>query len=229
MRLEEFKKENMAAWSDALRKHGLNKLGDSLDSNKEEDYARLKEFGLPVLNTLNVDYKDFHENNLEVMNYIKKFGDFVVLTIPRKKGLNKGYKIGLKTFLDIKEFVESSIVSEHELYYISLIEHRKNIASGIMISSYDKVVIEVADCYLDELSYGRVTPFQGIYDFLNKKMCYSSYNVENEVKRKLVDDALNYIKRDNDFIKGYFEFIVVEGNKIIFLDHKMNTSYWTNI
>lgn len=226
MEVEKLKKHNMAAWSNELRKHGFNDLADSLDSDKNKDRERLKSFGLPVLDVLNVSYNEFVSKSYAVMEFIRKYGDLVVLTVPKKKGLSRSYRIGLKSYDEIKKFVDENILNDYDGYDISLIEHRVNIGSGIIISGDDRIVVEVADGYLDDLSYGKVIPFQGIYDFLSKNTSYSS---NDEVKKRLINDSLSSIKRDNDFLKGYFEFIIVEGNRIIFFDHKENESYWKNI
>lgn len=218
------KRMNMAAWSDALRKNGFEKLAKDFETNKEEDIRRLRTLGIPVLDIIHIDYVDFHENNEDVLNFIKKHGDVVIMTIPRKKDLLKAYKIGIYSFEDCKKFLDENIVSDHELYCISLTEHQKNIGSGIIISGDNKVVVEIADSYLDDLTYGKSTPVGCVIENGN-----FNFNTSDTVKQEIMRNALEYIKKDGEFIKGYFEFILVKGNKVIFFDYKENEAYWRKL
>ncbi|MBR9692146.1 hypothetical protein GOV06_05170, partial [Candidatus Woesearchaeota archaeon] len=107
--------------------------------------------------------------------------------------------------------------------------------SGIIISRELDVLVEIADVGLVEMSHGDVKADQmerGILEiFPFKRMKYST---EDTSKRELMWKALQYIRKDNpsdsafpdiDFMKGYFEFVILDNEDIGFLDYKINETY----
>lgn len=214
----------MKEWSNQLRKNDYGKLADSFESNKTEDYNRLKNLGVPVIDTIVVSLKEFNQNNSKLMEFFSKYNDFVLCIIPKIKDSEKTYKIGdLYSFEDCKNFIYKHITENEELYDISVTEHKLNLGSGIIISNDKKLVIEVADGYLDDLSYGRVVPVGCIIENGNH-----NFNTDDESKKDWMMKALNHIKEEEGHKKGYFEFIVVGDNEIRFFDYKINKAY-TNI
>ncbi len=182
---------------------------------------KLAKLGVPRFDSYKCDYYDFHENNNELMNFLKMYGSFVILTLPRVKGLIKAYKVSVKTFEDCKRFLQEHVLTEHDKYDVSIVEHEYDNGSGCIISNGSKVLIDIGDCGLDELSYGYNPDASATY--CDGKINYSTTDAE---KIAIIDKALNHITKDGKPMKGYFEFLITRKNEIRFWDYKDKEAYY---
>lgn len=150
------------------------------------------------------------------------------------QNLPRKYKIGLHSFEEAEEFLQHSIDNKtKDNYRILITEHELNNKSGIIISRGKDLLIEVGNFGLDELTHGKPPSASLRIDFT--KVGHISDKFFWEIKpnseiEKLIKRSLNYIELTRDsfnplFKRGYFEFVVTETNRIIFLDYKTNEMY----
>jgi len=222
-------------------KKGLKSIIE-LHSEKSEDDARLEASGLPTYKRFKLPYNDFSKEKQVIINFLNKYKSCLIRALPieGRSDLPRRPKKGFVTsFEECEEYfttlfsIDKDLIGNEDFYYTSFVEVEKSIKSGVIISSLDRLLIEIGE-NLDKLSHGEETPSASyIIDFT--KIGYIS-NKENWIiegnqkDKNLVKRALKYITLNRDsfnplFMKGYFEFVVTESDKIKFWDYKINKAY----
>jgi len=225
-------------WIITMEKTGLEESAKAFDSDKLQDYERLKQSGLPTFDDFIVPFGKFQRGNKDLEEFLAKYSGFVIRAIPNTKELPRRYKIGVYNFEDCQRFLEEHVQRENQdRYSVFLTEHEPTDWAGIIISRSKDVLIEVAQSGLDELSHGLVIPTGGHFVQHGQNHFRSMrYNTENVQERELMWRVLQYLRRDLptdsdlfpnvDFMKGYFEFVKTQKtDKIKFLDFKINEAY----
>ena len=188
-----------------------------------------------------IPYSQFSRDNSALMGFLFRYPSFCIRAIPDTQELPRRFKIGVKSFEDCQEFLREHVLPEKKDSYTVLIteygQEKPANLSGIVISREHDALIEVGECGLDELSHGeKIIPVSGEFAFHGGNHFRSMrYNTKDAEKRELMWRALQYLRRDLpsdsdnfpnfDFMKGYFEFVVVEEDQIRFLDYKVNEMY----
>ena len=227
-------------WIVSLRNAGFEEFAESFHTEKSGDDKRLIESGLPIFDRFQVPYPQFTEDNKEVMGFLLKYEQFVVRALPieGRCDLSRRPKIGVYTFDECREFLDELFLEDkfrgnEEFYNVSLVEREPAKESGIIISREGDMLIDIGECGLDKLSHGENPSASCSVDFsrigyITNKMHWTvGGNLEDE---KLVQRVLRYIELSRDsfnphFMKGYFEFLVTDSDRIVFWDFKVNEMY----
>ncbi|MFZ5955469.1 MAG: hypothetical protein ACOYT4_03510 [Nanoarchaeota archaeon] len=218
-------------WIISGDKQGFSSIND-YHTNKFEDYLRLKKSGLPTFEDYITPIEEFKDANVNLKRFLDSHKTFTVRAIPNTKELPRRYKIGVKNFEECISFLEKNIEGNRNNYTVFLTEYERNKYSGIIISNSQKVLIEIGQGNLDELSHGKdplITCRINLdaIGHMQNKIEWIRYNEQN---KDLILRSLKYLELNHDhfnplYRRGYFEFIITEGDKIKFLDFKTNENY----
>jgi len=230
--LEKFR-GSIRDWILAARERGIDL--DRLDSDKQEDARNLEKSGLPIYDSFRCLYIEFTETNKLLSEFIARYNGFVVraLPLPHRKDLQRKPKIGLCSFRECREFLKRAVEGNEQDYSVLISEWGPQDYGGILISG-DRYIFGEIGRGLDTLSFGHETPLAS-FEIDRAKVGH----LENKTEWKCKEDkraknflwkALYYIKKGSDnfdpyFIRGYFEFVVTETEKIRFVDFKDNERY----
>ncbi len=211
----------MATWSDWFKKakeKGVP-LGKYLVINQPQDIDRLHNSGLPFYDFILIDGKDYNEKKEEIREFSKKYPKKWIRICNKNKKDERYYKLDLETYDDIISYIESLNVDIGN-FNMQLFEYCDNKFGGNIVSEGDKVVIEIIAGTQGLVSSSGEPFFHGSMDALGNLTFF-----EKEVPEKFritAKNVINYIKISrNEFLKGYFEFIVSDKGKIYFLDYKL--------
>lgn len=225
--------ETMSDWIISMKARGLQDLANGFHSEKVEDLKRLEESGLPVFSGLSVAYFNFKRENAELMIFLKSCVEGIVIrALPNTPQHPRRYKIGVKGFEECEKFLRENVVSGAE-YNVYMSEWEPQDRSAIIISSPEKVLLEVGSCGLDELSHGGDTTLSFKIDLtkighLENKATWTKQGDSRD--REVAKQALKEITLNPDsfnplYLRGYFEIVATTRGKVKFVDYKINQLY----
>jgi hypothetical protein len=206
-----------------------------VNTNKLEDYQRIKDANLPHFEDFFLDYLNFSLDNPSLLTFLSECESIVLRAIPKISKLPKRHVIGDLSFRQCRDFLKKVIPkNKKDHYQIFLTRHEITNKSGIIISKPKKLILEMGDFGLDDLEHGRTPSLAYLIDFyklghLENKETWLKEG--NPYLRKIGKKALDYIRINPDsfnplFLRGYFEFVVTEKkNQIKFLDYKIDEMY----
>lgn len=206
---------SMSGWIVKARDLGIDLK--QFKTDKLADYQRLRESGLPTWDDFQTKYTEFNPDNKNLMKFLNKHGMFVVRGVPNTSKLGRVSKRGVSCFQECSDFLQGEIKSRNKkLYSVLLTEWEPTSYGGIVISTPNKLLIEVGE-NLDEVEHGQVTPTTGWLNDFGMK-----YTTNDTELRRLMWDALKPVKN----LEGYFEFVVTEKDRDIkFIDYKVCEGY----
>ncbi|MBW2996604.1 hypothetical protein KY332_04880 [Candidatus Woesearchaeota archaeon] len=191
---------------------------EGLVSDKEQNLARIKEYGLPSL--------DFFipENISDIKQFLKKYKSIVIRATPLDNRNIRKYRLDVRSFEDYLSFLKDI---NPDNYKIILSEYVSCEYAGAIISNPPRIVIELLKGTHDELIHGSSTPFTNFVDFTGK-MIYNEKMSEKE--KNLVWKTLKTIKiSKGDYLKGYFEFLITKQDKPKFIDYNIRKIYYETL
>lgn len=228
-------------WIKEGNKRGIEKSVKEFHTEKSEDDKRLIRSGLPCFDRFEVPYSHFSEQNKTLMKFLSKYSEFVIraLPIPKESNLPRRPKIGVKSLEECLDFLQElfstdeALIGKEQLYKISLVERKPTKGAGIIFSTPKKVIAELGYCGLDELSHGHnpvasfVIDFSRVGHLENKTIWLKEGNNKDRI---LMWNALRYLELSRDsfnphYMRGYFEFLVLKDNRVVFWDYKVNEMY----
>lgn len=140
------KSGKMSDWITLLKGAGCGDLAHGLHTGKLEDYNRLRDSGLPRWADFEVDYTQFRKDNKRLSRFLSKYNGFVIRAIQTSPPFNRRAKVGVDSFDECVEFLESIIDrKEEETYKVLLTQHEETDRCGIIISRDDELIIEMAN------------------------------------------------------------------------------------
>lgn len=233
--------ETISDWIIAGKNKGLEGAVKDFHTEKLEDDRRLIESGLPVFDRFETPYSDFFKQNKALMKFLSRYNSFIIRALPvkGKNDLPRRPKIGLHSFEECKKFLlklfseDKAMVGNEKFYNVSLVEHAKNRGSGIIVSNPRKVLVDLGKCNLEQLSHGYNPTLScnidltGVGHITDKIKWLIEGNPRD---KEIMWKALRYIELSRDtfnpyYMRGYFEFIILEKDRIVFWDYKINPMY----
>ena len=219
-------------WIKEGRGKGLEKAVDKFHTEKLEDSRRLENSGLPVYEGMVLHYLDFHSANKDLMDFLNKHYGFVVRAIPLPSWPRR-YKIGVRNFKECIDFLQGVVGGNGGLYSVYITGWEQQIKSGIIFSNPRKVIAEVGECGLDELSHGHnpvascIIDLTGVGHITDKATWLKEGGFKDQ---EFLWKALKHIELSRDsfnphYRKGYFEFAQTKSGRILFVDYKINSMY----
>jgi len=240
-------KQSMYDWQADILKKDLPKLAKAFNINRQEDDERLANSGLPYFHQFTTSYQDFNQQNPDLVEFISDYKEFMIRALPTEKGLPRTYKRGgLFTLEDCKEFLDYTFtqnpdyIGKQKSYDIKLAETEIKKAGGVIISTPEKVLIEIKkerkirnqnkmNGGLSGLCYGANPDQTIIIDLtgLGHIDDKTTWMQDKPELSKIMLRALDYLKlsgKDDNFnphyMRGYFEFVQTKLNRIVFWDFK---------
>ncbi len=232
-----------------LKRIGQPDLALAFATSKHEDMARLKSSGLPCCKEFTLPARDFDIGNLALMDYLTSCKGHTIRKLPRTEGDVRDYCLGVRDFTECKSWLDANLKQGVE-YDIMLTEFEEADFCGQIVSSEHEVLIETAIGNLPDLSHGRRNPvmsarfapgyrgrphhFQSISYIEHPEAVMQTEYKGAEHARALIWKALSYVRiltpeqegiPDIRFWQGYFEFLVWQGDRIVFCDYKVNKAY----
>lgn len=244
-------KQSMYDWKAGVIKKGPKKLNKDFYLNRLEDDKRLANSRLPCFQRFETRVYDFKKSNKELIEFVSQYKEFMVRVLPIKsaKGFPRTFKRGgVHTFEHCREFLDftfnknSDYIDNEEFYKISLSETEVNLAGGVIISTPKNIFMEIkeesnikTDTGLSGLCYQGLPDQSGVMNFTRfikpgmprEKIIWRYDKLELS---KIILRALKYLRisgkddhenPDNDYMRGYFEFLQTKSDEIIFWDYKI--------
>ena len=139
-------------WVVSMQEVGLEVLATSFHSEKIENAKRLESSGLPIAKSFRLSYYNFSKENLELRKFLNACNQVVIRALPRDKKHPRKYKIGVQGFEECFRFLQESMNPGVD-YDVYLTEFEPQDRSGIIISTSQRILIDIGTCSLDELSH----------------------------------------------------------------------------
>lgn len=230
------------------RERGFNL--DEYYTKKEEDIAKLKKLNLPQPDTFSCSYNDFRQDNMSLTEFLERHSKFFIRARPTIERLEKGYTFGLKTFKEMKEFVDPIVADNKGHYTIIISEWDKDMYGGVIVFERgmkhtqrlvrgeiaEGITITISEdqgCEkelelsgLEALCLGLVTPLASfaIPGGIESTIQWTVQDLE--AKKILWKAYKQAVYSGFNHKKGaYFEFAVRETGRLIFVDCKDKPAY----
>ncbi len=188
---------------------------------------------MPIFLGLSISYPEFNNQNKTLIDFLRVCDKGIVIrALPNTPKYPRRYKIGVRGFEECVRFLEESIAPGIE-YTIYMTEWEPQDRSAIIISSPERVLLEVGSCGLDELSHGGETNLRLGVNFtkighLEDKTSWLKQGDPRD--RQVASQALKEITLNPDsfnplYMRGYFEIVGTTSGKVRFIDYKVNEMY----
>lgn len=217
--------DNINGWANALRDCGAVDLSRELieaNGTKPEALERLRQAGLPVQPSLLLNFPDFLKDPQTILKKFE-FPLYWTSLLPKDPTLKKYTKIGINSSEVIDFAKEYQALSPS--YEVILNPFEENVFGGNIISNSEMILIEMGRCNQTDVAQGRVLP----KDLVSAEKKLGSqrfkYSDHDPKIRRIFQRVLRYIKHEDKFMEGYFEFAVTSSPKrktlgITFFDFK---------
>lgn len=196
--------------------------------DKIADQKRLREFSLPVPDSISFDINNIDFERLK--DFFNKHPGIFLRIIPDeegfKKGLKKKYTFG---YFDIKYFLDfiNDVKKETRYQILEFQEWDEDIYGWILISDGKQVIAEISK-NLDNLAHHNEVPLSSLISE-SDGFRHSVTWIKKDESGIFLENALKLIidKEGEDyFLKGYFEGTTTKYGKNIFFDYKQNDIYY---
>lgn len=207
----------MATWSEWFKNAGEKQipLRDFLKINLRKDIERLDQSGLPHFDHIEVDGAGDWQN--EVRSFFKKYPFVWTRMINKENPSERVSKIGIKSPEDYFSFVEEQ-KKDVTRYFFQLFENCQNQFGGNILSKNNQIIIEMAVGSQDIVGKSKGKIFHGELN-PHGRLAFSEETPDG--MPEAANNTVRYIRLGKDeFLKGYFEFIVSDTGKVYFLDYK---------
>jgi len=207
----------VATWNDWFvsaksRKVALEKF---LIIDQDQDLKRLYSSGLPCFDLIILNGNEY--NSKKAKSFISKYPLVWTRVVDKKKNKRQS-RLGMKSFGEFKEFIES-LGFDLENSKVQLYEMEENEFGGNVISSQKETLIEIAFGLQDIVAKSTEPFFHGKINGAGRLEF-----TEKETPQKVFEASmrvLSYLKKSRgEFLEGYFEFTVSKKGKVFFLDYK---------
>ncbi len=185
--------------------------------NYPKDLARLHSSGLPFYDLIIIDGEKYEKEKIRIFSKKYKL-NWVRVYNKNKKG-ERYYKLNLKNYDDIISFIESLNINLKD-FDIQIFEYQINRFGGNIVSENNKISIEIIKGKQELVSRSYEPFFHGAINNTGR-LNFLEKDVPKKIKAA-AEKVIKHIKIErNEFLKGYFEFVVSDENKVYFVDYKL--------
>lgn len=213
----------MATWSEWFKaaKEGNVPLEKYLVIDPIRDLERLYSSGLPVYNKITVGGNNYKQERRRIEEFSEKHNECWVRVYNKTRRGERYSKFPLEHFEDITYFIEKLEVDLTE-FEIQLFECHENKFGGNILSDNRGTYIELVEGTQDVVGKSLGFFFHGSVNYFGRLCFWEEEKEEVPLKIKRgAKEALSYLKMSrNEFIEGYFEFIISKEGNVYFLDYK---------
>lgn len=210
----------MATWSDWFKEahsRGIP-LEHYLSINQPADLQRLHDSGLPYYDFLLVDGLEYESKKPEIERFVQKHASCWVRVSNKKVPGKRQYALNLTSFLAVTSYIERLGLDLRE-YHLQIFEFAPNKFGGNIVSDDRGLALEIVEGNQELVSKSAV-PFFHILVEPTGTIQFKEPNIPDLI-RQVVPRILEYLRLErNQFLQGYFEFVVNNEGKIYFLDYK---------
>jgi len=210
----------MATWSEWFKEAREQNvpLEEYLVIDPIKDLVRLYSSGLPVYDAITVEGRNYEQEKERIKRFSEKHErNWIRIYNKIRKG-ERYSRSALENYDEITSFIEGLDVNLTE-FDIQLFEWHENKFGGNILSNNRGTYIEIVEGTQDMVGKSLGLIYHGYVNPLGR-LCFREEEVPLEIKvasRK----TLNYIKKSrNEFLEGYFEFILSNKWNVYFLDYK---------
>ncbi len=210
----------LASWSEWFKEAG--KQGVDLESilpiNLDADLKRLYSSGLPVYDLLRIPGKEYSKENSALKQFAEEHGRFWVRVYNRVCKGQRYSAFALEGMGGITSFIER-IDTDLNDFDIQIFEWHENSFGGNILSVEESAYLEIAEGTQDLVGKSSGTFYHAQTNSLGR-LCFEKEDVPSEVNLG-AQRAFDYLRLSrNEFMQGYFEFIIAENHRVYFLDYK---------
>jgi hypothetical protein len=204
---------NSAAWIEWARKAGID-ISSAFRQDKRAIYSTLRELGLPAQEVLLFPAKGYEGKEDEIREFIREHKTVFVRLNPRKEGLKRPYKEGVRSMEELREFILSSGVDTAD-YELHIVQEGGTRYGGAIVNS-ERLAGELHRGKLADLTQGKVTPLTAIFDETKGRFVFINDGKYSAGEKAILLRAVRMTKD----LSGYFQFTVNEKGQIIFNNYR---------
>jgi hypothetical protein len=199
---------------------------------KLEDQRRLRESSLPSADFLSFKIKEI---NLDILKeFFNKHKGVFLRVVPDEEGLSRGlkkkYTFGYYNLEYFLNFINKTKEEDEAYKLVEFQEWEEDIYGWILISNGKRVIAEISK-NLDELAHNNQVPLSSFIAETDEFSHKINWIKKEEESAKFLERALKHLlnKKEDYFLKGYFEGTTGKNRKNLFFDWKVNPIYFDSI